>query len=146
MKASQMLSKILESASTYQGGPLSPETCLQESPLPIQVSRPRFWSGRRYHLGSYVLRRYDLPHEHLKFKDTVVFLYISVIILGEGREHQENVSVLPICLRKKTMGWGYLHVGYIEDGQKPLIIVANCRVSPGQQYTFRGEQRSPETI
>ena len=110
MKASQMLSKTLESASTYQGGPLSPETCLQESPLPVQVSRPRNWSGRRYHPGTYVLRRYDLPHERLKFKDTVVFLKVSFMLSGGSTGASRQCLGAPDLLEQGNNGLGKFYM------------------------------------
>lgn len=104
VKASQMLLKILESASLYQGGPLSPGTCPQESSLPGQISRTYFRSGRTYDLGKYVLRRYDLPHERLEFKDAVVFFQVSTMHSGGARVSRNDVSGLPISLNKGIMG------------------------------------------
>ena len=46
-----------------------------------------------------------------KILELLYFSRSTFILLGVTREHRNNVSVLPICLNKETMGWRSLTKG-----------------------------------
>lgn len=45
--------------------------CTAENHCQDRSLDPGIWSGRKFALRKYVLRRYDLPHERLKLEDDI---------------------------------------------------------------------------